>query len=157
MAVLKIVPGEYLNPDALERVIHGYVFRKSLHIGGYFVDPQNAAEQMHIVKRYWNQEQGKQLRHFVLGFNSQESASIKNAQELAISAYMVCQYFSEEYQVVFGIHHPNRSNWHVHFVVNNINFVTGKRLPESNRQDYQLRDHMFACCLPTKCISVCYD
>ena len=32
MAILKIVPGEYLNPDALEKLIHGYVFRKALRI-----------------------------------------------------------------------------------------------------------------------------
>lgn len=34
MAALKIVPGKYLNHDALERLIHGYVFRKALLKGG---------------------------------------------------------------------------------------------------------------------------
>lgn len=50
MAILKIVPGEYLNPDALEKLIHGYVFRKALRIGGFGVDPEYAAEQMHTVR-----------------------------------------------------------------------------------------------------------
>ncbi len=157
MAILKIVPGEYVNPDALDRLIHGYVFRKAVQIGGYFVDPQYAAEQMHVVKQYWNQDHGKQLRHFVLSFNPKESAAVSHACELATGAYAICQYFSAEYQVVFGIHRPNAYNWHIHFVVNNVNFVTGERLPESNRQDYQLRDYMYACHLPAKRIVVCYD
>lgn len=157
MAVLKIVPGDYVNRDALDRLIHGYVFPKAVQIGGYFVDPQYAAEQMRTVKRFWHQDHGKQLRHFVLSFNPKESAAISHASELAIGAYGVCGYYSEEYQAVFGIHRPNRSTWHIHFVVNNVNFTTGERLPESNRQDYQLRDYMYACHLPAKQIAVCYD
>ncbi len=54
MAVLKIVPGEYVNQDALERLIHGYVFHKSLLFGGCGINPRKVAEQMHIAKQYWN-------------------------------------------------------------------------------------------------------
>ena len=158
MAILKIVPGEYLNPDALDRLIHGYVFRKAVRIGGYGVDPHYAAEQMHIVKRYWHQEHGKQLRHFVLSFNAKESAEISHANDLILGGYGICGYYGVAgYQAVFGIHRPNPSNWHIHFVVNNVSYVTGERLPENNRQDYQLRDYMLAFHLPTERIAICYD
>lgn len=159
MAVLKIVPGEYLNQDALEQVIHRYVFRKAILIGGYGVNPHYAAEQMHIVKQYWNQTRGKQLRHFVVSFTDKESSEISNADDLALGAYQVCQYYYEGgYQSVFGIHRPcNSGNWHIHFVVNNINFITGERLPESNTIDYQLKYVLQAGYLPTRQILICYD
>lgn len=158
MAILKIIPGEYLNPDALEKLIHGYVFRKALRIGGFGVDPECAAEQMHTVKRYWNQTHGKQLHHFVLSFNQWESKEVSSSYQLMLGAYDVCQYYADEYQIVFGLHRPASStNWHIHFVVNNVNFVTGARLPDNIRQDYMLRDYMLACYLPSKQITVCYD
>ena len=159
MAVLKIVPGEYLNQDALERLIHGYVFRKSLLTGGYGVNPSYAAEQMHVVKQYWNQEHGKQLRHFILSFNDKESTEIYHVDDLVIGAYQICQYYYDgNYQCVFGIHRSiNSKSWHIHFVVNNINFLTGERLPESNRLDYELKSHIQACYLPAKQIQICYD
>lgn len=156
MAVLKIVPGDYLNHDALEKLVH-YVYRKALRIGGYGVDPQYAAEQMHIVKQLWNQDHGKLLRHFVLSFNRKESAIVDHVNRLAIGAYQVCQYYYDGgYQSVFGIHHPNSNNWHIHFVVNNVSFTTGERLLENNRQDYKLRFHMMTCYLPTRWIEVRY-
>lgn len=159
MAVLKIVPGEYLNDDALERLIHGYVFRKAVLSGGYGVDPLYAAEQMHIVKQYWNQTRGKQLRHFVVSFNDKESSEINSADELIWGTYKICQYYCDGgYQSVFGIHHPvDPGNWHIHFVVNNVNFITGERLPESNHLDYQLKYVIQASYLLTRQVQVCYD
>lgn len=159
MAVLKIVPGEYVNQDALERLIHGYVFRKSLLFGGCGVNPLKAAEQMHIVKQYWNQEQGKQLRHFILSFNNKESKEIHHENDLTIGAYQICQYYFEGgYQSVFGIHRSiEAGTWHIHFVVNNINFLTGERLSESNKLDYELKYTILACYVPTKQVQICYD
>lgn len=159
MAVLKIVPGEYANLDALECVIHGYIFRKAVFTGGYGVDPACAAEQMHIVKQYWNQEHGKQLRHFVLNFSDKESSMVHSIDDLVMCAYQVCQYYYDGgYQCVFGIHRAfGHQNWHIHFVVNNINFMTGERLPESNRLDYELKYHILTCSLPAKYIQICYD
>ena len=72
MSILKIVPEPYLNHDALEKEIQGYVFRKALLIGGMSVDPLHAAEQMHLVKSLWFQTDGCQLRHFILIFNDRE-------------------------------------------------------------------------------------
>ena len=65
MSCLKIVPEPYLNPDALDVLIHHYVFRKAKLIGGLSVDSYHAAEQMHLVKELWGQTGGKQLRHFI--------------------------------------------------------------------------------------------
>lgn len=118
MPCLKIVPESYVNADALERLIHGYIFFKSRSYGGLAVDPAHAAEQMKLVKQLWYKENGSQLLHFILAFSSWESERIKSAGELMPLAYDVCSCFADDYQIVFGIHYGRTGLWHIHFVVN---------------------------------------
>lgn len=155
MSCLKIVSEPYLNRDALELLIHGYVFRKAVLIGGAAVDPVHAAEQMHLVKDLWFQNSGRQLKHFVLCFTEQECSHLSGAGSLQIGAYEVCDYFAKEYQIVFGIH-QNYNKWHIHFVMNNISFVTGKRYREQRSSDLSLKTHISTCLFPTNRVDVYY-
>ena len=51
MPCLKIVPDSYVNSDALDCLVHKYIYPKSHTIGGLSVDPAHAAEQMKLVKK----------------------------------------------------------------------------------------------------------
>ena len=82
MPCLKIVPDSYVNSDALDCLVHKYIYPKSHTIGGLSVDPAHAAEQMKLVKKLWLKEDGCQLLHFILAFNPWESERIKSAGEL---------------------------------------------------------------------------
>lgn len=157
MSVLKIVPEPYLNHDALEKLIHGYVYHKALMIGGLSVDPIHAAEQMHLVKRLWFQTEGSQLRHFILSFNDRECDHINGAWSLRTGAYEVCEYYSDQYQIVFGIHQSREGRWHIHFVMNTVNFLTGKKYHAKNVYDFDLSHHILTCLLPTDSVQVYYD
>lgn len=155
MSCLKIVPKPYINQDALERLIHGYIYPESVLYGGLSVDPLHAAEQMHLVKDLWNQTTGRQLRHFVLCFDSYESSDISGPEALWVGACGICEYFASEYQIVFGIHHKDY-RWHIHFAMNNVSFVTGKRFPEKNTGDYALKRHILTLPLPTNLVEINY-
>lgn len=156
MSCLKIDPEPYMNHDALEILIHGYVFRKAKLIGGLSVDPVYAAEQMHLVKDLWFQNNGRQLRHFILNFSDKESSHISGPESLYVGAYQVCGYFADEYQIVFGVHYKDE-RWHIHFVMNNVSFVTGKRYRDTKFGDLDLRCHIYSCLFPTDCIGIYYD
>lgn len=104
MPCLKIVPESYVNSDALDCLIHKYIYPKSHTIGGLSVDPAHAAEQMKLVKQLWYKENGSQLLHFILAFSPWKSERIKSAGELMPFAYDVCSCFADDYQIVFGIH-----------------------------------------------------
>ena len=156
MSCLKIVPEPYLNSDALEILIHGYVFRKAKRIGGLSVDPIYAAEQMHLVKNLWFQNDGRQLRHFILSFTDQESKHISEPGNLVTGAYQVCDYFADEFQIVFGVHHSSDRR-HIHFVMNNVSFVTGKRYRDSKYADLDLKCHIYTCLFPINRIDLYYD
>ena len=132
MPCLKIVPESYVNSDALDCLVHKYIYPKSHTIGGLSVDPAHAAEQMKLVKKLWLKEDGCQLLHFILAFNPWESERIKSAGELMPLAYEVCGYFAIDFQVIFGIHFGKTGLWHIHFVVNSVSFATGERLLRKN-------------------------
>lgn len=155
MSILKFVSKPYVNQDALEKLIHGYIFPDSVLYGGLAVDPLHAAEQMHLVKELWCQTEGKQLRHFVLCLDRYESADISRPEALWVGACDICEYFASEYQIVFGIHRVF-NDWHIHFAMNNVSFVSGKRFPEKNTYDYQLQRFLLTLPLPTNKVNVCY-
>ena len=157
MSILKIVSEPYLNHDALEKEIHGYVFRKALLIGGMSVDPLRAAEQMHLVKSLWFQTDGCQLRHFVLIFNDKECGHINGAWSLRTGAYQVCEYYADQFQIVFGVHQNREGRWHIHFIMNTVSFLTGKKYQAKNVYDYDLSHYILTCLLPTNGIKVYHE
>lgn len=137
MSIIKIVCGDYTNPESLNNLIHGYVFRKADLYGGLAVDPSHAAEQMLLVKKLWGKTQGQQLRHFILSFSDYESTRIQHAHHLQMIAYWVCEHYADEYQIVYGIHSFPR--FHIHFVINSISYKTGGRFPRKRFQDFELQ------------------
>ena len=157
MPCLKIVSKDYLNTDALERLIHLYVFPKSKVYGGLAVDPAHAAEQMHLTKLLWGKEDGRQLLHFILSFSPWESERIRDACELMPLAYDVCSGFADDYQIVFGTHLGRTGLWHIHFVANSVSFRTGERLLSKKSTDLYLKYHIQSCLPDGRSIPVYYD
>lgn len=157
MPCLKIVPESYMNADALDRLIHGYIFFKSKSYGGLSVDPAHAAEQMKLVKQLWYKENGSQLLHFILAFSPWESERIKSAGELMPLAYDICSYFAENYQIIFGVHYSKAGLWHIHFVVNSVSFTTGNRLLRKNSTYQALKYHIQSCLPDGRSIRIYYN
>ena len=156
MSILKIVPDPYTNRDALYVLIHCYIFPKARLIGGGAVDTSCAGEQMYLVKKLWCKENGRQLMHFILAYDQKESAHIANARSLLPDAYYVCEYFENEFQIVFGIHKKRDDTWHIHFVVNSVSYLTGKRLPKKNTNYTDLACHIEAGSLYTNFAKICF-
>ena len=157
MPCLKIVPESYVNSDALDCLVHKYIYPKSHTIGGLSVDPAYAAEQMKLVKQLWYKENGSQLLHFILAFSPWESERIKSAGELMPLAYDVCSCFADDYQIVFGIHCGRTGLWHIHFVVNSVSFTTGERLLRKNSIYLALKYHIQSCLPDGRSIPIYYN
>ena len=157
MPCLKIVPESYVNSDALDCLVHKYIYPKSHTIGGLSVDPAHAAEQMKLVKKLWLKEDGCQLLHFILAFNPWESERIKSAGELMPLAYAVCGYFVIDFQVIFGIHFGKTGLWHIHFVVNSVSFATGERLLRKNSIYLSYKYHIQSCLPDGRSIPIYYN
>lgn len=147
MPVLKIPSGAYINPDALDRLITDYLYRKAIAKGGLMTDPDYAAQQMHMVKEVWGKTDGKQLHHFILIFSEWESERIQNVDELLELGYHVCMLFAGRYQCVYAVH--NNGRYHIHFVLNSVSYQTGEKFVHNQRDDLMLADYIRSCCIPS--------
>lgn len=130
MPVLKIL-NDYTNADAPEKLID-YVVRKAIFSDGFAVDLNHAAEQIHAVKSFWCETGGRQMVHFILAFDGYENVSLSNDEIIRI-AEIFCGLFYGRFQIVYGVHFDSW-NIHIHFAMNNVSYIDGKRYL-SNRYD----------------------
>ena len=126
--VVKIVDGQYVNDDAVDAVI-GYIGREgnNHNIGGTGFWPINmcgALDCFKKVQQAYDVTQGRHLWHIII---SPDSTWFFKENDLIIISDRICNYFSSEYQVFFGIHSDERY-LHIHLAINSVNYRNGKRL-----------------------------
>lgn len=153
---------KYYDAKAREDVIR-YIFRpdKTPHrlIGGWAVDPMCAASQMNYLSKAYGKEDGLQLRHFILSFSEKEVQRMGQYALIRIDEYAqyAAFYYGGEYQIVYAVHEDSR-HLHVHFVLNTLNYRTGKKYP-GDKEDYYnfqgyLKDHSYYSMYGMKLIAV---
>lgn len=129
---------KYKDQEALNNVIK-YIMRGSYEEGEGFISYARGVNQLSIdsmissmetVKRITNQLNGKQLIHFCISIYPKKFMSVDNkVLNGKLILQDVCDYFYNlGYQIIGAVHKEDFVNVHVHFVVNNINLNTGKRM-----------------------------
>ena len=84
-----------------------------------------ASYQMQKTKELYNKTDGRQYKHYVLSFATNE-ISIESAKIYAKEFAEQC--FGERFEVAVGIHvNSEGGKIHAHFVVNSVSFVDGKK------------------------------
>lgn len=89
---------------------------------------------MIFVKRLFCKLEGRQYLHWILSHDKGVSADI--ADKVAIE---VMKMIGKEYQLIVGTH-VNTNNVHSHFLINTVNFATGKKFSESERDMLKTRE-----------------
>lgn len=122
MPNLLIVRNSYPDLESVQRLLN-YVLRTSFY-GGYAIDPEQAYDQMRLVKEAYHKTEGVQLKHFLLTFSHEEMMHLdfKDLLELGFQVGKVL----ERYQIVYCIH-LNSDYIHMHFVMNTVSFEDGKK------------------------------
>lgn len=131
MAKLKKIAGDYTNPDAIEKVIH-YIFNPNKipsGITGAFsantMDTELMIHQFNKVQQYHRNCKGKRIIHLVVSFSNDEIALMPKISYTKIG-YKILDFIGTEYQSVFALH-ENKKNLHIHFAINPVNTITGKK------------------------------
>ena len=122
MPNLLIVRNSYLDLGSVQRLLN-YVLRTPFY-GGYAIDPEQAYDQMRLVKEAYHKTEGVQLKHFLLTFSHEEMMHLdfKDLLELGFQVGKVL----ERYQIVYCIH-LDSDYIHMHFVMNTVSFEDGKK------------------------------
>lgn len=126
MAIIKVVKRSGKTHTALKRVLN-YVGKKAYLTRGINCDDnyKNVAYNFFETKDYYKKTDGRQYRHYIQSFRPGEITEDKImevATEWAKKAF-------PDHEVFIAVHN-DREHLHAHFIVNTVNFRTGKKLHE---------------------------
>lgn len=138
MAILEsVIEKSYSDENATATLVR-YCAKSSLvgYIG--ITSYKTAADEMQLVKTVYGKTTGRQARHYILSFARSEPIVPSQALDIASQA---AAYFADRYQVVYGIH-TDTDLIHIHFIVNTVNYVTGKKFTDEYTEENQFRKHL---------------
>lgn len=92
-------------------------------------DPDKAAEAMVKVQKYFGKANKRRAYQFILSFEK----SMEDANYVKLVAERVAELFYETHQVYYGVH-EDTDNLHVHFAVNAVSYVDGKKWHHSKKE-----------------------
>lgn len=88
---------------------------------------ENAYEEMMATKKQFNKkDKGRDKIHFVQSFSPKDNITFEQAHEIGLKLAE----FYKGYQMVVATH-IDREHIHTHFVLNTVNFETGKKFHQS--------------------------
>ncbi|MBQ8171743.1 MAG: relaxase/mobilization nuclease domain-containing protein [Oscillospiraceae bacterium] len=92
-------------------------------VGGYGCPPETWVVCNKALKCQHHAKNKKQFRHFVLGFDDHDKATVQTAVSVGED---VCKYFAG-YYAKFAVH-TNTPHIHIHIIVGNTSYENGKQL-----------------------------
>lgn len=139
MCIVKVVNDSYLNYSSIFNLVNYALnekgtYRRVRFFGGYNIDIDRAGSQMVLVKKYYQKDNGREMRHFVVSF--EEDISPYDAW---ILGWQIAAYYAECFQIVFGVH-EDTTNIHIHFVLNTVSFTDGRKINSSKYELYRLKN-----------------
>lgn len=143
MSIINVINGtnKYYNTDAKENTIEYILdFNKAKHgfVGGVGVSETCPAQSMMLVSEHFNKTDGVQLRHYVVSFDKSELKNPKIANDIACK---ISAYIGQLYQVVFAVH-ENKENLHIHFVVNTVSYIDGRRYGGTHQEFNEMMNYI---------------
>lgn len=104
--------------------------------GGVPLKPEKAAERMISVQESFGkakQKHGKKasrrIYHYIVSF----PLSMDDTNCVKLVAIEIARIFSEQYQVYYGVH-EDEEHLHIHFAINAVSYVDGKKWHTSKRE-----------------------
>ena len=118
---------DYAVDDVIRYCIQ-YCKTPSRLIGGYAVNIDQAAYEMHRLAAVFGKDTGLRLRHMILSFSNQEIQAMgANAPEYVFQiADYAARYYGFDYQIIFAVH-EDTGNLHTHLVMSTVNYNTGQK------------------------------
>ena len=136
MAIYRVIhrPEKYHDWNAIRDLLQYVTSPKKAKNGLIFggaLCPNIAAYSMEGLCRAFDKTEGLLLRHSILSFSPEERIDAWDAADIATRAI---RYYKQQYQILAAVH-EDRPHIHIHFVMNTLNYRTGKKYP-GDRADY---------------------
>lgn len=150
--------GRYANADAVDNVIR-YVTRtrsdeqRKGELQGYggrgffrYDTTETMIAHFKVVQNAYGirYRKGKRMFHEVFSITDREFEGINCDMKLLnqIALELCGEYYKQGFQVVYAIHWDKEKKLHIHFAVNAVSFMTGKKFITSAKGNSE-REHLF--------------
>lgn len=149
MCIVKMVADSYLNYSSVFNLVNYALTDKRTHrrvrfYGGYNVEIDRADSQMVLVKKYYQKDGGREVRHFVVSFDEDISP-----YDAWILGWRIAAYYADRYQIVFGVH-EDTDNIHIHFVFNTVSFADGRKFSSDYYEISRLKSYVNQLCVSSE-------
>ena len=111
---------------------------------GVSPDPKKAAEQMIKVQKFYKKagknfggKASRRIYHYIVSFPS----TVDDVNCVVLAAMEIADIFSGQYQVYYGVH-EDTENLHIHFAINAVSYVDGKKWHKSRKELEELEAKM---------------
>ena len=149
----------YKNKDAVESVIR-YISRtryndprrnELIGVGGAgingFASVEDIIQQFLDVQNIYGikERQGRRVVHLIYSFSDQEFSDLmhQNFELINLIARDISSFlFQKGFQVFYGIHYDPEKHAHIHFAINSINYLDGKKY-HSGAGDFKAMKEVF--------------
>lgn len=112
-------------------------------ISGINCSPQTAFEEMLIIKKMFNKEEGRQFIHFTHSYSDKEKIDPRLAHEISLKILDHPRF--KDYQVIAATH-VDKKHIHTHFILNTVNIETGKKWRQSRKELEELKNYSNELC-----------
>jgi len=160
------ISGKYSNMDAVDKVIR-YITRTRDNETrlcdlrdyggagvGYHATPQMMIDRFKAVQNCYGigYRGGRRILHEVFSIGDREFTDMgRDMARVGRLAVELCQdYFNMGFQVVYAVHWDSGKKLHIHFAVNAVSFVTGKKINTFRRENWY-RENRFNSILRNYC------
>lgn len=89
-------------------------------------EKENVLEEFNFVKKCFKKEKGRQYYHFIQSFSPNDKLDYETANKIG---QKICEYF-KDYQILMTTH-TDKDYIHNHFIMNSVDFRTGKKYQQS--------------------------
>lgn len=127
MAIIKVVKKSGKTHTSLKKILN-YVGEKACETYGINCNEnyKEVASEFLETKKYFNKIEGRQYRHYIQSFSPNEISKDK-VLEIAIKW---AEKAFPNHEIFIAVHN-DKEHLHSHFIVNTVNFETGKKLHEA--------------------------
>lgn len=126
MAIIKAVSSKASIGKAIDYITKDEKTEEKL-ISGIDCNPDTAIEEMKTTKVLWHKTQGRQYKHYVHSFSSEEKITPEQAHEIARE---LCNDRFNGFEVLISTH-KDKDHIHSHIIVNSVSFEDGHKIQQS--------------------------
>lgn len=146
MAIVEMIASHYTTKAAVKKIID-YVMdpeKTSPEIkGGVYCSPETAVQEFLLTKALFHKETGRQVIHMTQSFAPTDNVTPALVMEIA-ERFLQHESF-KGFQVAYAVH-TNKAHLHTHFVINTVNYETGRKWQQTKEELASLKAYSDEIC-----------